>query len=70
MKKTVFFLWCIGCIFSLSHCDKIGILDDEISLIETWDYSKIAFIAQTTDTEWNLYTMMCLGRVGDLLDVT
>ena len=39
----------IGGMFTLSQCDKIEVLDDGISHIGAWDYSKVAFIAPMTD---------------------
>jgi TolB protein len=49
----------IGCIFTLSQCDKIEVLDGGIFPTEKWDYSKVAFIAPMTDnsSENNLRIM-------------
>ena len=61
MKRNVFFLICIGCVFTLLQCDNSGILDDEYNIdsIESWDYSTIAFIGRITDnsSDWSLCTV-------------
>lgn len=61
MKRIFFILIGIGCLFTLSQCDKIENQDNEISPIpiEPWDYSKVAFIARITDNsaDWSLCIM-------------
>ena len=64
MKKIIFFLICLSCIFALSQCDKSEIVDNDIlpieptepaepieptEPIEPWNYSNVAFIARITD---------------------
>ena len=62
----VFFLICIGYVFTLLQCDNSGILDDEyiIEPIESWDYATITFIARITDNSgvWSLCTMDASGN--------
>jgi TolB protein len=66
MKKIVIFLLCLGCVFLLLQCDKIENPDDEIFPIETWDYSKIAFIARVSlsnnSAPWFLFTVDKTGN--------
>ncbi len=59
MKNFLLFLVGIGCLFTLSQCDKMENPYDEFFPFETWDYSNIAFIARVTDnsSEWSLCTM-------------
>ena len=54
-----FILIGIGCLFTLSQCDKIENQDSEIFPIDTWDYSKVALIARITDNspDWSLCIM-------------
>jgi TolB protein len=54
----------VGCIFTVSQCYKVGISDDEIFPIDTWSYSKVAFIARIKDNsaEWSLCTMDASGN--------
>ena len=64
MKKTVIFSLCVGCIFILSHCDKVENSDNGIFPIESGDYSKVAFISRITDNsaEWSLCVMDVSGN--------
>ena len=61
MRRIVFFLIFIGCVFTLLQCDNNGTLEDgyHIDSMESRDYSTIAFIARITDNsaDWSLCTM-------------
>jgi TolB protein len=52
--------------FTLSHCDKNEIPDDEIFPIKTWDFSKIAFIARVplsdNSAPWFLFSVDKAGN--------
>jgi TolB protein len=64
MKKYLFQIICIVCIFTLSHCDKSEFYDDDNEYYSDpidplFDYSTVAFIARITDNsaEWSLCVM-------------
>lgn len=58
MKRKLFLLIYVGCIFTMFQCNNSDVLDDEYphDPIGSWEYSTIAFIARITEnsSEWNL----------------
>jgi len=74
MKKSVFLLICISCVFSLSQCNKSGLFDDEnhddgcfiipLNPVAPFDYSSVAFIARITEnsSDWSLCVMDKTGN--------
>jgi len=74
MKKIVFFLICLSCIFTLSPYDKSEIINDDtlpIESVEPWDYSSVAFITRiTNDSEnWSLCILDTSNNTRKIVEI-
>ena len=69
MKKIVFFLICLSCIFTLPQCDR-GLFP--IEPVEPWDYSNVAFIARITynSADWSLCIIDTSKNMRKIVEMT
>ena len=79
MKKSVFLLICISCIFALSQCNKGEFSCDDGCFVDAivpnvpFDYSSVAFIARITDNsaDWSFCVMDKSGNnMRKIVDMT
>jgi len=78
MKKNVFLLVCLCCVFTFPQCSDSDLIDGEIFNnnvvpVEPFNYSSVAFIARITENsgDWSLCTIDKLGNnMRKIVDMT